>query len=83
MLSNEWIIPDFYPMDFIPVGVRLTAYYGGAEDLPQPVLQKFLDDVAAGRIQVPVHAVYPLDQVVEAHRAMEENLATGKLVLVP
>ena len=25
MLSNEWIVKDFYPIDYIPNGVRLTA----------------------------------------------------------
>ena len=31
MVSNEWMIPDFYPIDFIPTGVRLTAYGGRDE----------------------------------------------------
>src|SRR5438552_932164 len=29
MLSNQWTIADFYPIDYIPSGVRRTAY-GGA-----------------------------------------------------
>lgn len=48
MLSDRWTIPDFYPMDFLPNGVRLTAYSGEARDLPPEVLQEFLDDVADG-----------------------------------
>src|SRR5205085_543608 len=32
MVSNEWMIRDFYPIDFIPSGVRLTAYSGEAAD---------------------------------------------------
>ena len=28
MLSNEWIVKDFYPIDYIPRGVGLTAYGG-------------------------------------------------------
>ena len=35
MLSNEWIVPDFYPNAFIPSGVRLTSYGGDASDLPR------------------------------------------------
>ncbi len=35
MLSNQWIIPD-YPIAYLPRGVRLTAYSGGAADLPRP-----------------------------------------------
>ena len=41
MLSNEWTVKDFYPIEYIPRGVRLTAYGGDAADLPTPVLQGF------------------------------------------
>src|SRR5215213_11001827 len=52
-LSNEWIVPDFYPSAFLPKGVRLSGYFGDASDLPQAVLQEFLDAVAAGEATVP------------------------------
>lgn len=81
MLSNEWTVKDFYPIDYIPRGVRLTAYGGEATDLPAETLQAFLDAVAAGQASVPVDHVYPFDQIVEAHRVMEAGTATGKLVL--
>ena len=81
MLSNQWIVPDFYPIDYLPRGVRLTAYSGGASDLPASVLQDFLDDVAAGRAQVPVHREYRFDEIQLAHADMEAGTATGKLVV--
>ena len=34
MLSNRWTVPDFYPIDYLPTGVRLTGYSGGSADLP-------------------------------------------------
>jgi NADPH2:quinone reductase len=34
MLSNEWIVRDFYPIGYLPRGVRLSAYGGDAADLP-------------------------------------------------
>jgi len=34
MLSNQWIVKEFYPIEYLPRGVRLTAYGGGANDLP-------------------------------------------------
>lgn len=83
MLSNEWTVPDFYPIDYLPRGVRLTAYGGGATDLPPAVLQSFLDDVAAGRLTVPLHRAYTLDQIATAHADMEAGNATGKLVVLP
>ena len=82
MLSNSWIIPDFYPISFIPSGVRLTGYGGNASDLPPDVLQSFLDAVAEGRMQIPLDRTYTLDEITEAHADMEAGRATGKLVVV-
>jgi NADPH:quinone reductase len=83
MLSNQWTVHDFYPIDYIPRGVRLTAYHGDATDLPSEVLQRFLDDVAAGRLTVSLHRTYTLDEISVAHADMEAGKATGKLVVVP
>jgi NADPH:quinone reductase len=81
MLSNQWTVRDFYPIDYIPRGVRLTAYSGDARDLPPNVLQGFLDAVTAGTATVPIDHVYSFDQIVEAHTAMEAGRASGKLVV--
>jgi NADPH:quinone reductase-like Zn-dependent oxidoreductase len=82
MLSNEWTVRDFYPIDYLPAGVRLTAYGGDASDLPADVLQDYLDAVAAGRMAVPIDRTYALDEIVQAHADMEHGRATGKLVVV-
>jgi NADPH:quinone reductase len=82
MLSNEWTVPDFYPIGYIPNGVRLTGYGGEANDLPTDVLQTFLDDVAAGRLKVPLDRTYTLDEIAIAHADMEAGNATGKLVVL-
>jgi NADPH2:quinone reductase len=81
MLSNQWTVRDFYPIDYLPRGVRLTAYGGDASDLPPGVLQQFLDDVAAGSARVPVGHIYRFDEIVQAHAAMEAGSAAGKLVV--
>lgn len=83
MLSDQWSIPDFYPMDWLPNGVRLTAYSGEAADLPAPVLQAFLDDVQRGRARVPVGRVYRMDDIAQAHRDMEAGVVGGKGVVLP
>jgi len=83
MLSNQWIVRDFYPIGYLPRGVRLTAYGGEAADLPAAILQSFLDAVAAGRLTVPLHRTYTLDEIITAHADMEANNATGKLVVLP
>jgi NADPH2:quinone reductase len=81
MLSNEWTVKDFYPIEYIPRGVRLTAYGGDANDLPAVVLQEFLDAVAAGHATVPIDRQFTLDEIQEAHAYMEAGRATGKLVV--
>ena len=83
MLSNQWTVRDFYPIDYLPRGVRLTAYGGDANDLPSTVLQDFLDAVSAGEARVPIHRTYRLDDIAEAHADMEAGRATGKLVVLP
>jgi len=82
MLSNEWTVRDFYPIDYLPSGVRLTAYSGGAADLPASILQSYLDAVAAGRLTVPVHGTYALEDIARAHADMERGDAAGKLVVL-
>jgi NADPH:quinone reductase len=83
MLSNQWSVADFYPIEYIPSGVRLTAYGGDAADLPTDVLQAYLDAVAAGRLTVPIHRTYALDEIAQAHADMEDGRPTGKLVVLP
>ncbi len=82
MLSNRWTIPDFYPIDYLPAGVRLTAYSGTATDLPADVLQRFLDRIAEGALSLGPARVYTLEQIQDAHRAMQANAAPGKLVVI-
>lgn len=81
MLSDVWTIPDFYPMDVIPNGVRLSSYSGDSADLTGPVLQGFLDQLAAGRVTLPIGRVYDMDDIVAAHTDMEAGTVTGKLVV--
>jgi NADPH2:quinone reductase len=80
-LSNEWIVPDFYPAGYLPNGVRLSGYFGEASDLPQDVLQDFLDAVAAGEAKVPIAKTYAMDEIAAAHDDMEQDRVAGKLVV--
>ncbi|TBN58371.1 NADPH:quinone reductase [Glaciihabitans arcticus] len=83
MLSDEWTIPEFYPMDWLPNGVRLTAYSGEASDLSSADLQAFIDAVASGHARVPIGRVYAMDDIAQAHRDMEAGVGGGKLVVIP
>lgn len=82
MLSDRWTIQEFYPLDWLANGVRLTAYSGEAADLPPAVLQDFLDDIDDGSARVPVGHVYSMNDIVQAHRDMEAGTVGGKGVVL-
>ena len=82
MVSNEWVVPQFYPIEYIPRGVRLTAYSGGSADLPAEVLQRYLDRLAAGTATLGPIRIYQLDDIRDAHADLEHNRAFGKQVVL-
>jgi NADPH:quinone reductase-like Zn-dependent oxidoreductase len=81
ILSNQWIVPNFYPIAYLPKGVRLTAYGGDSADLPADVLQCYLDEIAAGQITLGPANVYRFEDIRKAHDDMEHNRAVGKIVV--
>jgi NADPH2:quinone reductase len=83
MLSNSWIVPDFYPIDYLPRGVRLTAYSGDATDLPSEVLEAFLAAAAKDPRLIPLDRTFALTEIAAAHAHMEEGRASGKIVVIP
>ena len=82
MVGNKWSLDDFSPMDAIPTAVGLTTYDGGPGDFMRLPLQELVDQVEAGSLHVQVGKVFHLDDIVEAHRAMEGNKAGGKIVVL-
>ncbi|CAN5199289.1 zinc-binding alcohol dehydrogenase family protein [soil metagenome] len=82
MLSDQWTVDGFYPIDFLPNNVRLSAYSGNATDLPAEILQAFLDDVAAGHAVVPIARTYAMADIVQAHHDMEDGALMGKGVVL-
>ncbi|SEC49014.1 NADPH:quinone reductase [Streptomyces sp. 3213] len=47
------------------------------------VLTEMAEHVAAGRIEIPVAATYPLDRVRDAYAELEQRHTRGKIVLIP
>lgn len=82
MLSNQWVVPAFYPIEYLPRGVRLSAYGGGSDDLPGQVLQRYLDGLAAGSITLGPTQVHHFDEIRSAHSDMEHNRTFGKHVVL-
>ena len=82
MVGNKWSFDDFSPMEVIPTSVCLTTYDGGPEDFMLTPLDELVEQIAAGTLRAQVGKVFKLDDIVEAHRCMEENKAGGKIVVL-
>ncbi len=82
IVGNRWAFERFAPMEAVPTTVHLTTYAGEAADFMQTPLQEFVREIEAGRTRVTLGRVFRLEDIIEAHRAMEDNTAGGKLVVV-
>ncbi|WP_311733524.1 zinc-binding dehydrogenase, partial [Paraburkholderia youngii] len=83
IVGNQWSFDTFSPMEVIPSTVKLTIYDGGVNEFMATPYDELLAQVKAGTLRVPVGKVFRLDEIVEAHRCMEENKAGGKIVVLP
>ncbi len=82
MVGDSWELEKFSPMGAIPTAVNLTTYAGGADDFVNTPLREFIAAIERGETRVKTGPVYGIDDIVEAHRAMEEDRAGGKIVVL-
>jgi NADPH2:quinone reductase len=84
ILGNAWVLERFEPLEAIPSTVRLTTYHSGTTSAQRSTdaLQEIVDGVAAGRYRPNLRRTFRFDEIVAAHRFMEANKATGKLVVL-
>jgi NADPH:quinone reductase-like Zn-dependent oxidoreductase len=82
---SGWLIAQFEPIAMIPSGTKLTAFHSDTlrGSAGRTTLQRIVHAVEAGRYRPNLARVFGLDDIVAAHRCMENNDATGKLVVVP
>jgi NADPH:quinone reductase-like Zn-dependent oxidoreductase len=82
---SGWLIPDFEPIAMIPSGTKLTAFHSDnlKGNAGRTVLQRIVHEIEAGVYRPNLDRVFDLDEIVAAHHYMENNQATGKLVVVP
>ena len=80
-------VAGFNPIADLPTSVQFS-FYGsafvlGTEQFPLAdiPLQQMITKAEAGRYKAKPVRVFGFDQIVEAHRAMEEGLAAGKMVV--
>lgn len=85
MLSHDWVIEAFEPVAMIPSGAKLTTFH--SEDLTGAAGRAPLAHIVRGVERGDYHAnldmVFTLDRIADAHRYMEANQATGKVVILP
>jgi NADPH:quinone reductase-like Zn-dependent oxidoreductase len=82
MVGNKWSFDNFAPMEAIPTAVSLTTYDGGPQDFMLTPLAELVEQLASGSLHLQVARTFRLDEIVEAHRLMEENKAGGKIVVL-
>ncbi|HEY3750801.1 MAG TPA: zinc-binding dehydrogenase [Pseudonocardiaceae bacterium] len=82
---SGWVIPNLEPIAMIPSGTRLTAFHSDTlrGSAGATVFQRVVREVEAGVCRPNVDRVFGLTDIVAAHRYMENNQATGKLVVLP
>jgi NADPH:quinone reductase-like Zn-dependent oxidoreductase len=82
---SGWLIPDFQPVAMIPSGTRLTAFHSDnlKGSAGTTALQRVVHQIEAEVYRPNVDRVFGLDDVVAAHRYMENDQAAGKVVVVP
>jgi len=80
-------VAGFNPIADLPTSVQFS-FYGsafvlGTEQFPLAdiPLQQMITKAEAGRYKAKPVRVFGFDQIVQAHRAMEEGLAAGKMVV--
>ena len=83
IVGNKWAFDnDTVPMELIPTSVCLTAYAGGSDEFMTMSLEELVEQVAVGKLPIQIGRTFSLEQMVEAHRCMEENKAGGKIVVL-
>lgn len=62
-------------------GVYLTTYGSSVDAFMQTPIDEIAGLLEEGKIRIPI-TIYRLDQIVEAHRAMDDSTAFAKMVVV-
>jgi len=83
MVGNSWEIKDFSPMAVIPNTVCLTVYGGSEKDFINTPFPELIENIGEDRLEKLIGKTFHgLEEIVEAHRCMEESRAEGKIVVL-
>jgi NADPH:quinone reductase-like Zn-dependent oxidoreductase len=81
IVGGRWVLEQFTPNEVIPTGTYLTTYGSSVEAFMETPLDEVAQLVKNGSIHIPIKT-YRLDQIVEAHRDMEETSVGAKMVVL-
>ncbi|MCD0465933.1 zinc-binding alcohol dehydrogenase family protein [Flavobacterium sp. ENC] len=83
ILSEQWSIAEFAPMNYIPATVNLTVYDSGEIRIEGKYFQKFVKDIEKGFLKPAIKRIFNLNEIVAAHHLMESSSGGGKIVVLP
>ncbi|EYE92840.1 zinc-binding alcohol dehydrogenase family protein [Aspergillus ruber CBS 135680] len=83
IVGNEWYLENVNPMELIPSETKFTVYGGGVEQFMNMPLDDLVRKIEARKLKVKIGRVFKMEDIVEAHRCMENDEAQGKIVVIP
>ncbi len=81
ILGGKWVLPEFRPMEDVPTGVKLTSYAGESSYITSAQLQEYVSLVGSGELNLKLGPSFPFEKLQKAHITMDENRASGKIVI--
>jgi NADPH:quinone reductase-like Zn-dependent oxidoreductase len=79
--GGKWVMENFTPNLVIPTSVCLTVYSGGPQRFMATPIDEIARQVVDGSLSIPIKT-FTLDQIVEAHQAMDDSTACAKIVVL-
>ncbi len=79
ILGNQFTIPQFDPIKYIPNNVFLTGFFSNYPT--QQVIDDMMGIIREANIKPLYSKVFSLDEIVEAHTLLERGGAGGKIIL--
>ncbi len=79
LLGNQFTVPQFDPIKYIPNGVFLTGFFSNFPT--RQAIDHLLSIIRKGDIRPLYSKVFTLDEITQAHTLLEHGGAGGKIIL--
>lgn len=81
IVGGKWTMPAFTPAMLIPSGVYMTTYSSSSMPFHAEPVNEVARGMMNGSMKIPIKT-FKLEQIVEAHVAMDESTAAAKMVVL-